>query len=113
MEGYRSKAQPSGNPAFRKASKPLLLVIDDLQWCDRDSFEWLHSFFRSEARGGILVLGTARPEETGRDHPLAGLVNGLRQSGQLSEFALPLGGDRDGAGTIVAADPAGRQAMGA
>jgi DNA-binding SARP family transcriptional activator/predicted ATPase len=74
--------------AFRCDSAPLLLLIDDLHWCDRDSFEWLHSFFRSEARGGILVLGTARPEETGRDHPLAGLVNGLRQSGQLSEFAL-------------------------
>ena len=33
-----------------KARKPLLLLIDDLQWCDHDSFEWLHSFFRSEPR---------------------------------------------------------------
>jgi DNA-binding SARP family transcriptional activator/predicted ATPase len=74
--------------AFRFDSKPLVLLIDDLQWCDQDSFEWLHSFFRSDLASGILVLATARMEETNRDHPLAGLVNGLRQSGQLSEFPL-------------------------
>ena len=76
------------NTAFRKASKPLLLVIDDLQWCDRHSFEWLHSLFRSGAAKGILAVGTARMEETGRDHALAGLVRELRQAGQLSEMAL-------------------------
>ncbi len=74
--------------AFRRDSKPLLLLIDDLQWCDHDSFEWLQSFFRSNLASGVLVLATARMEETNRDHPLAGLVNVLRQSGQLSEFPL-------------------------
>jgi DNA-binding SARP family transcriptional activator/predicted ATPase len=76
------------NAGFRKSSKPLLLVIDDLQWCDQDSFEWLHSFFRSKASNGTLLLGTVRPEEAGRDHPLTALVGELRQSGQLSEFPL-------------------------
>ena len=76
------------NAGFGKGPKPLLLLIDDLQWCDHDSFEWLHSFFRSGAAGSTLVLGTVRPEETGRDHPLAGLVSELRQSGQLSKFPL-------------------------
>jgi DNA-binding SARP family transcriptional activator/predicted ATPase len=80
------------NAGFLKSPKPLLLMIDDLQWCDQDSFEWLHSFFRSGASGSTLVLGTARPEETGRDHPLVGLVNESRQSGQFSEVPLaPLG----------------------
>jgi DNA-binding SARP family transcriptional activator len=76
------------NAAFAKGPKPLLLFIDDLQWCDHDSFEWLHSFFRSGAAGRTLVLGTVRPEEAGRDHPLAGFVSELRRSGQLSEFLL-------------------------
>ena len=62
------------NTAFRNAPKPLLLVIDDLQWCDRHSFEWLHSLFRSGAAKGILAVGTARMEETARDHALAGLA---------------------------------------
>ncbi len=76
------------NAAFRKAPKPLLLLIDDLQWCDQDSFEWLHSLFREIADERILTLGTARPEEIGRDHPLAGLLRELRKSGQLSEFPI-------------------------
>jgi predicted ATPase len=34
------------------------------------------------------VLGTVRPEETGRDHPLSSMVRFLRQPGQLSEISL-------------------------
>jgi DNA-binding SARP family transcriptional activator/predicted ATPase len=76
------------NAAFRNSPKPLLLLIDDLQWCDHDPFEWLHSLFRAGSANRILLLGTVRPEETGRDHPLASLVHELRQSGQLSEFPI-------------------------
>ncbi|HTF65720.1 MAG TPA: BTAD domain-containing putative transcriptional regulator, partial [Edaphobacter sp.] len=76
------------NATFRKAPKPLILLIDDLQWCDHDSFEWLHALFRSGAADRVLVLGTVRSEETGRDHPLSNLIRLLRQSGQLSEFSL-------------------------
>ena len=67
--------------AFSKAAKPLLLLIDDLQWCDPDSFEWLHWLFQSAPSERILILGTVRPEETGREHPLAGLLRELRNSG--------------------------------
>lgn len=76
------------NAVFRKAAKPLLLLIDDLQWCDHDSFEWLHSLFRSGLADRFLVLGTVRMEETGRDHPLASLMRELRTSEQLSEIPL-------------------------
>ena len=72
------------NAAFLKSPKPLLLLIDDLQWCDHDTFEWLHSFFRSDPSGRILILGTVRPEELERDHPLNGLIAELRQSGPPS-----------------------------
>ena len=86
------------NAVFRNAPKPLLLLIDDLQWCDHDSFEWLHSLFRSGAAERILALGTVRPEDTGRDHPLAALMRELRQSGQLSEFPIaPLSVDETSA----------------
>ena len=95
------------NAAFAKGPKPLLLVIDDLQWCDHDSFEWLHSFFRSGTAGRTLVLGTVRPEEAGRDHPLAGFVSELRRSGQLTEFPLsPLSMEESAA---LAVQVAGRE----
>ncbi len=95
------------NAAFDRAPKPLLVFIDDLQWCDYESFEWLHSFFRSKASAHTLVLATARAEEAPRDHPLTGLVNELRQSGQLSEFPLsPLSA---GDAAVLAAQVAGRE----
>ncbi len=74
--------------AFSKAAKPLLLLIDDLQWCDPDSFEWLHWMFRSAPLERILILGTVRLEETGREHPLAGLLRELRNFGQVDEIPL-------------------------
>ena len=77
------------NAAFLKARKPLLLVIDDLQWCDQDSFEWLHSLFRiGRQEGGMMVLGTVRTEETGRDHGFTRLWSELRRSGQAEEIVL-------------------------
>ena len=95
------------NAAFGKGPKPLLLLIDDLQWCDHDTFEWLHSFFRSRDSSKTFVVGTVRPEETGRDHPLAGLVSELRLSGHVSEFPLaPLSVEESAA---LAVQVAGRE----
>jgi DNA-binding SARP family transcriptional activator/predicted ATPase len=76
---------------FRLAPKPLLLLIDDLQWCDHDSLDWLHFLFRSTGGDRFLVLGTVRTGETGRDHPLASFMRELGQAGRLSEISiLPL-----------------------
>jgi DNA-binding SARP family transcriptional activator/predicted ATPase len=79
--------------AFGKSRKPLLLYLDDLQWCDPESFEWLHALLTSPAAAGILVLGTVRAEETGREHPFTRFLAGLRQwglgpSGMLLEIPL-------------------------
>ena len=74
--------------AFGKGRKPILLYIDDLQWCDPDSFEWLSTLLTSAAARGILVLGTVRAEETGRDHPYSRFLAGLRQSGIVLEIPL-------------------------
>ncbi len=88
------------NAVFRKARKPLLLLIDDLQWCDRDSFEWLHSLFRSDALGRPRCSCWERcvRKKRGADHPLSGLVRELQQSGRLSEFPIaPLSVDETAA----------------
>ena len=93
--------------AFGKTPKPRLLVVDDLQWCDHESFEWLHSFLRSPEAASTLVLGTARAEEAGRHHPMTLLAAELRRSAQLSEFPLvPLSAEEAAA---LAAQVAGRE----
>jgi len=78
----------SMSSAFGKCRKPLLLFLDDMQWCDTDSFEWLSALLTSSAAAGILVLGTVRAEETGREHPFTRFLAGLRQSAVVLEIPL-------------------------
>jgi len=74
--------------AFGKSRKPTLLYLDDMQWCDPESFEWLNALLTSSAAAGVLVLGTVRAEETGREHPFTRFLAGLRQSGMVLEIPL-------------------------
>ena len=54
---------------FLIADGPLLLVLDDLQWCDADSLEWLHFLLRLGRDAKLLVTGTVRSEEVDPMHP--------------------------------------------
>jgi DNA-binding SARP family transcriptional activator len=65
-----------------------LLVIDDLQWCDQETLEWLRYFMRYALTARVLVVGTMRPEEVTADHPLVTFVNEVRTAGQLTEIVL-------------------------
>jgi DNA-binding SARP family transcriptional activator/predicted ATPase len=84
----RLRFYESLSAAFGKSRKPILLFLDDMQWCDPDSFEWLNALLTSSAAAGVLVLGTVRAEETGREHPYTRFLAGLRQSGLVLEIPL-------------------------
>lgn len=71
-----------------QARPPLLLVIDDLQWCDQETIEWLHFLLRSASQAPLLLLGAARPEELGEQHPLHPFLVDLRSAGTLTEIEL-------------------------
>jgi tetratricopeptide (TPR) repeat protein len=70
------------------AAAPLLLVLDDLQWCDRETLEWLHYLLRFDPKAPLLVAGTVRPEEVDDGHALTTLLLNLRSAGQLAEIEL-------------------------
>src|SRR5262249_3086767 len=55
--------------AFRSAA-PLVLVVDDLQWADGDTLEWLQYFLRSATQTRCLVVATLRAEEEQDNPPL-------------------------------------------
>jgi predicted ATPase len=85
---------------------PLLLVLDDLQWCDRETLEWLHYLLRYAPQAPLLVAGTVRPEEVSSEHPLTALLLDLRSGGQVTELELgPLNLDETAA---LAAQVAGQ-----
>lgn len=84
---YEALKAAVANAADPAGARPLLLMVDDLQWCDQDSFAWLHFLFTSGARG-ILVLGTARPEESEANQGLSALMEDLMQLGMLESFPV-------------------------
>jgi DNA-binding SARP family transcriptional activator/predicted ATPase len=70
------------------APQPLLLLLDDMQWADPATLEWLHFLLRSSLPLRLLLVGTVRREAVDSDHPLAQLTRHLQMAGRLREVAL-------------------------
>ena len=70
------------------APRPLLLWIDDLQWCDQETLDWLHFLLRFAPRVPALILGTVRSEESPPDHPLSALARQLRAENRVESIEL-------------------------
>lgn len=71
------------------AERPLVLVLEDLHWADRSSFELLASVARRRQPARLLIACTYRPVEvkvTG--HPLEGIKQELQMHRQCVELPL-------------------------
>ncbi len=74
--------------AVLSARQPLLLLLDDLQWCDHETLEWLHYLLRFDPQAHFLLVGTVRTEETFPGHPLLAFMSALQRDGMVTEIAL-------------------------
>ena len=71
------------------AERPLVLVLEDLQWSDPSTVEVLAYLAQRREPARLLVLGTYRPVETMlREHPLRRTVQELCGRGQGAELRL-------------------------
>ena len=72
------------------AESPLTLFIDDLQWCDVASFDFLATVFANpEEHPHLLLLGAYRHNEVDSSHPLARLMAKVKAGGKpLEEIQL-------------------------
>jgi len=72
---------------------PLVLFIDDLQWADRTSLNFLYYLARNTRHNRVLIIGTYRPEEIipagGKLHPLEETLNNLASEGLVKIIGLP------------------------
>jgi DNA-binding SARP family transcriptional activator len=84
-----------------EAASPLLLVVDDLQWCDADTLDWLQFFLRSTRQVHCLIVGTVRAEEEGDNEGLGALLRDAERAGRLTTIAL---GSLDEAATVRLAE---------
>ena len=70
------------------AAQPLLLLLDDIQWCDPETLEWLGYLLHFDRTARLLVVATLRPEEIDDGHPLASFLLNLRTEDLLTEIPL-------------------------
>jgi DNA-binding SARP family transcriptional activator/tetratricopeptide (TPR) repeat protein len=69
-------------------SVPVLLLIEDIQWCDCDTLEWLHYLLRLNPRARLLLVCTLRSEAVRQDCALDELLADLRRQSLLTEIDL-------------------------
>ena len=105
-EGKSRTNLPSSPTAPRGGRAPLLLFLDDVQWVDRESLDWVDYLLRFDPRAPLLIVSTVRPQEVGKDHPLVSFELALTRSGLLREIPLsPLAAEET---ALLAASAAGR-----
>ncbi len=70
-------------------SRPLVLVLDDLQWVDRASIDFISEFARRRHPARILIIGTFRPlEALLNENPVKILKDELLAHRLCSEIGL-------------------------
>jgi len=74
--------------AILVTKQPLALLLDDVQWCDQETLEWLHFLLRFDPAARLLVIGCAREEELPPQHPLRTFQLHLRSTMRVIEMAL-------------------------
>ncbi len=73
--------------AVLSAHQPLLLFLDDMQWCDHETLEWLHYLLRFDPQARVLLLGTVRAEEILPGHPLQEFLSAVQRDDLVTEIA--------------------------
>lgn len=80
--------------------RPLVLVIDDLQWADESSLRLFHFLAHRAPGRRLMLVGTYRPEETvtqpgERPHPLRPLLQALGREERFERIELQRLGRED------------------
>ena len=74
--------------ALFAVGRPMLLVLDNMQWCDQETLAFI-TFCLSLASGTpLLVAGTQRDDHLGEDPELEDWTARMRASGLLTEISL-------------------------
>ncbi|MDQ4142984.1 MAG: AAA family ATPase [Actinomycetota bacterium] len=70
--------------------RPLILVLEDLQWSDPSTLDALNALARSPVSARLLIVCSCRSSELGDPtRPAAALLQGLELHGMCEELALP------------------------
>ena len=68
--------------------RPLLLVLDNVQWCDQETLAFITFCLGLADDAQLLVAATVREEDLDEDRELAGWIVRMRATGLLTEISL-------------------------
>lgn len=68
--------------------RPLLLVLDNVQWCDQETLAFITFCLGLADDAQLLVAATVREEDLDEDRELAGWIVRMRATGLLTEIPL-------------------------
>lgn len=74
--------------AVLSAERPVLLVLDDLHWCDPETTAWLTFLLGFAGRAPLLVAATVRPEEIEHNEDASAMLSSMRSDGRATELRL-------------------------
>src|SRR5580692_1214366 len=87
--------------ALMAVGRPMLLVLDNMQWCDQETLAFITFFLSLAVDTPVLVVGTRRDDAADDDPEMAAWTVRMRATGLLTELSLsPL----DAAGTARLAE---------
>ncbi|MFG1705874.1 AAA family ATPase [Nonomuraea sp. M3C6] len=70
------------------ADRPLMLVLEDLQWADQTTLSLLTYLVRTLREAPVLMVGTYRSDEIHRRHPLRPLLSGWERMREARRLEL-------------------------
>jgi DNA-binding SARP family transcriptional activator/tetratricopeptide (TPR) repeat protein len=74
--------------ALLAVGRPMLLVLDNVQWCDQETLAFLTFCLRLAPGAQLLVAGTLRDDNPDQDPVLAEWTGRMRATGLLTELSL-------------------------
>ncbi|MTD53129.1 ATP-binding protein [Amycolatopsis pithecellobii] len=82
--------------------RPMLLIVENLQWCDQETLAFLSFYLGLDHRAPVLVAATLRAENAEAEPELGEWLSAMRATGLLTELSLsPL--DIDGTAQLAEA----------
>ncbi|GAA5136201.1 ATP-binding protein [Pseudonocardia adelaidensis] len=74
--------------ALLAVGRPVLLTVDNLQWCDQETLAFLTFCLGLDADAPVLVVATLRDEHGDHDPAIGAWMTRMRATGRLSEVVL-------------------------
>lgn len=72
---------------FAQPEHPLVLFLDDLQWADNSSLNFIENLLQDRETNYLLIIGAYRDNEINENHPLQLSINNLNKNKSESKYS--------------------------